>query len=128
MPQEMRDIILKQGDQIRHSLEVNKDVSVSGDFDSIVLAGMGGSGHPGDLLNALHITNVPVTVHRSYDLPKIYGQHPLIIASSYSGNTEESLSAYEAAKNLGYTLLGNTAGGTLAEWCERDGKPLVKID
>ncbi len=128
MYEEMRDVIAKQGDQIRHSLEVNADVRVDGSFDSIVLAGMGGSGHPGDLLNALHLTTLPLTVHRSYSLPRLFGEKPLTIISSYSGNTEEALSAYEDAKKAGGTLLANTSGGKLLEWAKRDSVPVTLID
>lgn len=128
MSEEMRDIILKQAEQVHHSLEVNKDVSIQGDFDSIVLAGMGGSGHPGDLLNALHLTTVPLTVHRSYSLPVIFGKKPLTVISSYSGNTEEALSAYEDAKKNTQPILVNTAGGKLLEWAKRDSVPYSLID
>ncbi len=125
---DMRDVILQSPDQIRHSIEVNKDVKISGDFDSIVLAGMGGSGHPGDLLNALGLTNLPLTVHRSYNLPRVYGKKPLVIASSYSGNTEESITAYQDAKQEGYGLAVNTAGGKLEEFAKQDNAPVIKID
>ena len=94
----MRDVILNQPEQITHSLDVNKAVRIEGDFDNIILAGMGGSGHPGDLLNGLHLPLVPLTVHRTYDLPQIYGKKPLVIVSSYSGNTEEALSVYQSAR------------------------------
>lgn len=129
----MRDVILKQGEQITHSLEVNKDVRVEGEFDSIVLAGLGGSGHPGDLLNALGVVTRPLYVHRNYDLPGQYLQHmgfsrPLVIASSYSGNTEEALSAYGAAKREGLPLLISSSGGKLAEQAAEDGHPVAKID
>lgn len=128
MYEEMRDVILKQGDQIRHSLDVNKEVKVEGEFDSIVLAGMGGSGHPGDLLNVLHVTRVPLTVHRSYSLPHTFGKKPLSIISSYSGNTEEALSAYEDAKKAGNAILANTSGGKLLEWAQNDNVPISLID
>ncbi len=129
----MRDVILASPQQITHSLAVNKDVRVEGSFDSIVLAGLGGSGHPGDLINALALSSVPLFVHRNYDLPLPYiGQmgfkKSLVITSSYSGNTEESLSAYEAARKNNIPLLGSAAGGTLKEWCERDGVPFCMID
>jgi len=124
----MRDVILNSPKQITHSIEVNKDVKVAGEFDSIVLAGMGGSGHPGDLLNALSLTNIPLTVHRSYDLPRIFGKHPLFIASSYSGNTEESITAYHAAKKAGFSLMVNAAGGKLEALAREDGVPFTKID
>lgn len=125
---DMRHVILNSPDQIRHSIGVNKDVSLSSSFDSIVLAGMGGSGHPGDLLNALGVTAIPLTVHRSYGLPRILGKKPLVIASSYSGNTEESITAYQEAKQKGYGLAVNTAGGKLEEYAKQDNAPLIKID
>lgn len=130
---DMREVILNSPLQISHSLEVNKDVKVQGQFDSIVLAGMGGSGHPGDLLNALGISKVPMYVHRNYDLPVTYLNHmgltkPLIIASSYSGNTEESISSYVAAKQAGLPIVVSSSGGTLAELAEHDGTPWAKIN
>jgi glucose/mannose-6-phosphate isomerase len=125
---DMREAILTQADQIRRSLDVNRDARVEGTFDAIVLAGMGGSGHPGDLVNALHLATVPLSVHRDYDLPRIHAKQPLVIASTYSGNTEETLSAYQVAKKAGYQLMVNTSGGTLREWSERDGVPLITID
>lgn len=125
---DMRDVIRTSPKQITRSREVNKDIAVKGDFDSIVLAGMGGSGHPGDLLNALQLPLVPLTVHRDYDLPPLKTHTPLVIISTYSGNTEESLSAYLAARQKGYSLLANTSGGLLKEWSQRDNVPVVTID
>ncbi len=129
----MRDVILKSPEQITHSLEVNKDVRVDGDFDSIILAGMGGSGHPGDLLNALGLSLRPLYVHRNYNLPLDYLAHigltkPLVVASSYSGNTEETLSAYEMAKKNGLAIMGSAAGGMLKAWCKKDNAPFCLID
>ncbi len=129
----MRDIILNQAEQIVHSLAINKDVAIKGDYDSIVVAGMGGSGHPGDLLNALGIVKRPLYVHRNYNLPLAYlgmmgFKKTLVIASSYSGNTEESLSAYCKAKDKNIPLIASAAGGTLKEWSERDQVPFCLID
>lgn len=130
---DMRDVILTSPQQISHSLEVNKDVKVEGQFDSIILSGMGGSGHPGDLLNALGISNIPLYVHRSYGLPTAYLSHlglikPLVIASSYSGNTEESISSYKLARQEGRSLLVSASGGKLKAMAEESGTPFVKID
>ena len=125
----MRDVILNQPEQITHSLEVNQDVRLnSPDIDGIILAGMGGSGHPGDLINALNLTTVPLLVHRDYGLPEIYFENPLIIISSYSGNTEEAISAYQAARAAGYQILINTSGGQLKNLAERHQNPLSLID
>jgi glucose/mannose-6-phosphate isomerase len=129
----MREVILKQSDQITHSLTINQDVKVEGNFDSIILAGMGGSGHPGDLLNALNITNRPLYVHRNYDLPLDYLRHiglkqPLVIISSYSGNTEEALSSYHSAQSAHLGILVNSSGGSLVDWAKRDKLPITHID
>ena len=126
---DMRDIILSAPEQIPHSLEVNKDVHVDGSFDSIILAGLGGSWHAGEIINTLGITTVPLTIHRTYGLPNYaYGKNPLVICSSYSGNTEEVVSAYEAAQEHGYGILVNTSGGKLEELATRDHVPIAKID
>lgn len=124
----MRDIILSQPSQITRSLEINKDVKVPGTFDGLILAGLGGSAQPGDLLQTLGITKVPVIVHRSYDLPPTPFQKPLVILSSHSGNTEETISAFRAAQTNGYTTLINTAGGQLAAFAQQQNLPWSKID
>ena len=103
-------------------------MKVEGDFDSIIIAGLGGSGHPGDLLNALHLPSIPLTVHRNYGLPPSNSQNPLVIASSYSGNTEETISAFNTAKERGYTCMVNTAGGKLEEFAKEQNLAMSKID
>ncbi len=129
----MRQVILSQHQQIPHSLEVNKNVTIDCDCDSIILAGMGGSGHPGDLLNALGVTTKPLFVHRNYDLPLDYLARmgltrPLIVASSYSGNTEESLTAYHQAHAKGLPILASASGGQLEQLAIKDGHPFCRID
>jgi len=133
MSEEMRKVILSAHEQIGHSLDVNKEVKVEGEFDSIILTGMGGSGHPGDLLNALGVTSVPLYVHRNYDLPLAYLGHmgfssTLAVISSYSGYTEEPLTAYQAAQKIGLPIMASAAGGQLEKWADRDGVPFCKID
>ncbi len=124
----MHNIISQLPDQILHSLEVNAAVTADSQADSLILAGLGGSWQPGELLNLLDLPTVPLYIHRNYGLPHIFSQKPLLIASSYSGNTEETISAYEAAHTAGYPILVNSAGGTLAEWAARDNFPFAKID
>jgi glucose/mannose-6-phosphate isomerase len=72
---------------------------------------------------------VPIHIHRSYELPERLpaGTRTLVIASSFSGNTEETLSAYEAARAAGLPLAGVAAGGELEKRCGRDGVPFVRI-
>jgi len=96
----------------------------------IVLAGMGGSAIGGDLLAALigPSSPVPFFVVRSYDLPACaQGPETLVIASSFSGNTEETLAAADQALGRGVRLLAVTTGGQLAAHAEAHGYPLWRI-
>ncbi len=93
----------------------------------IVLAGMGGSAIGGDLTAALLAATspVPFTVVRGYTLPAyVQGAETLVIASSHSGNTEETLAAAEQALQRGVRLLAITTGGALAEHAQQHGYPL----
>ncbi|MGH7356157.1 MAG: bifunctional phosphoglucose/phosphomannose isomerase [Candidatus Rokuibacteriota bacterium] len=82
----------------------------------VVLAGMGGSAASGDVLAAcgLDRVDVPIVVHRDYGLPAAVGRDALVIASSYSGETEEVLSATETAIARGVPVVAITSGGALA--------------
>jgi glucose/mannose-6-phosphate isomerase len=86
-------------------------------IERVVIAGMGGSAIGADLLNAYAapLCKVPVVVRRNYDLPAwAHGPETLVIASSHSGNTEETLSAFEQALKNGCYLLAVCTGGKLA--------------
>ena len=83
----------------------------------VIIAGMGGSAIGADLLAAYAapLASVPITVWRDYDLPAwAQGDHVLLVASSHSGNTEETLSAFAAARERGCRVLAVTTGGKLA--------------
>lgn len=93
----------------------------------IVLCGMGGSAIGGDLLAVLISATAPVpfVVLRSYDLPAfVAGPETLLIASSNSGNTEETLAATDQALSRGVQLLAISTGGALAEHAAANGYPL----
>lgn len=90
----------------------------------VVIAGMGGSAIGADLFSAYisSFCSVPVVVHRDYDLPAwAQGPETLVIASSHSGNTEETLAAFQKAKENGCKRLAICTGGNLAEQA-RDGQ------
>ncbi len=94
---------------------------------AVVIAGMGGSAIGADLLAswvALH-EPLPITVWRDYDLPPwARGPEVLVIASSHSGNTEETLSAFQAARDRGCIAVAITRGGRLAQAAQEAGIPL----
>lgn len=110
--------------QCRTALEMPKGTSVSGKIDRIVVAGMGGSALGGDLLRAyMHDSRIPVFVVRDYNVPGFVDENTLVFAVSYSGNTEETLSAFEGAARKKAKIVAVTSGGALAGMA----KKLIKI-
>src|SRR3989344_8292023 len=84
--------------QCKTALGLPKGMSVSGKVDKIVIAGMGGSAVGGDLLKAyMHNSKIPVFVVRDYKVPNFVDEKTLFFAVSYSGNTEETLAAFDDA-------------------------------
>ena len=95
----------------------------------VVVAGMGGSAASGDLLAAYaaETVDVPIIVHRGYGLPALAGPHAVVIASSYSGETAEVLSAFDVAVARHVPVVAVTAGGALAQRAAAAGTPRVML-
>src|ERR1041384_4218874 len=93
----------------------------------VVFAGMGGSGIAGDVLAAIAAERgaLPVVVCKGYTLPAHAGPSTLVIVSSYSGNTEETLSAFKQARGVGARVVALTTGGALARTCDEAGIPRI---
>lgn len=96
---------------------------------AVAVCGMGGSGIGGDLLRSLLAPNapVPVVTVKGERLPAFVGPGTLVFACSYSGNTGETLAAFEAAVEAGATPIAVTSGGALAEGARALGYPLVLV-
>lgn len=92
----------------------------------LAVLGMGGSAIAGDYLRALGPA-VPMASVRSYDIPPWVDGECLVIASSYSGNTEETLSAFQQALSAGALVVAVTSGGRLAELARSAGVPLFRF-
>ncbi len=97
------------------------------DVRNITVAGMGGSAIGGDLASAILAGDlrIPMSVHRDYGLPAYVGRDSLVIASSYSGNTEETLSSFEEAQKRGAKVLVLTTGGRISELAKSANFPVV---
>ncbi len=110
--------------QCSTALELPKGMTVSGKVDKIVVCGMGGSAVGGDLLKIyMHDSKVPVFVIRDYKVPKFVDENTLVFAVSYSGNTEETLSAFEDAQRKKAKIVAVTSGGQLGAMA----KKVIKI-
>lgn len=93
-----------------------------GQFRNVVLAGMGGSALAADIIKNLLSSEltVPLEIVKGYDLPAYVGEETLVITISHSGNTEETLSCYEQAKDRGAIIGVMATGGKLFEMAEMD--------
>ncbi|MFH0733639.1 MAG: bifunctional phosphoglucose/phosphomannose isomerase [bacterium] len=87
------------------------------DIDKIIICGMGGSAIGGDLLTNLiqDELSIPIFVNRNYTLPTFCNKNSLVIISSYSGNTEESISAFYQAVNKRCKIITMSTGGKIKE-------------
>jgi len=98
-------------------------------IQNVVVTGLGGSAVGGDLLRVLVEDNgeVPLVVNRDYQMPAFVNDRTFVIAASYSGNTEETLSAFEDAQDRGALLACVTSGGELAQRAAHYGTPVAFI-
>ncbi len=114
-------------DGFRHGLELSVPVRTAA--PRVYAAGMGGSGIAADLVRALVVaeTAAELTVVRGFALPRAVGPRDHVLLTSYSGNTWETLRAYDAAGRAGATRTALTSGGTLAERAEADGVPVLRV-
>ena len=84
---------------------------------NVVITGLGGSAIGGDILRSYSADQigVPILVNRSYTLPQFVGKNSLVVVSSYSGGTEETISAYAQARKKGAQILVISSGGKIGE-------------
>ena len=109
------------------SLDVPADYRDAG---QILILGMGGSAIGGDLTRTIAARHVraPILVSREYELPAWVGTETLVIASSYSGNTEETLATTEQALAAGARVLAISTDGRLAGLASEHGFPLLRFE
>ena len=130
-------VIENISNQLAEGLEIARDVKVEGKFKSIMISGMGGSCWPGNILR-IYLHNLfrdnPLTNHRFgiyqnrfYTLPPEAFHDCLNIISSYSGNTEETVSSFKEALTNKLPCIGITSGGEILDLCRKNNIPYVKM-
>ena len=97
--------------------------------ENVVIAGMGGSGIGGELLKdwAKKRTTIPIDVNKDYELPEYAGKKTLVFVTSYSGDTEETLSCFLDALKRKCMIFCISSGGALLESAERLGVPYLRV-
>jgi glucose/mannose-6-phosphate isomerase len=115
----------KQADQLLHDFAAS--FQSKADIFNIVVGGMGGSGWPSLVLRSWPGLTVPFELSSNYHVPSYVNKSTLYIASSYSGNTEETIEALGEAAERGATIVVMAAGGQLAKIAREKKYPLYEI-
>lgn len=127
----MLDDLAKTADYCRDALKLAMKVNLDLKFSpkNIVIIGMGGSAIGGEILHDWLRDNLPLSIEvcRDYILPAYVNEDTLVFANSYSGNTEETLTACLDAKKRKSTIIAVTSNGKLADFCKRLQIPHVII-
>jgi glucose/mannose-6-phosphate isomerase len=130
-PRGMLAAFAATGDQLREAYRAARASAIpfAGEVRGVVVCGMGGSAAAGDVVGAAFgdRADVPIVTVRGYGLPRGYGEEHLALCVSYSGNTEETLSAFGRARSLGCSTVAVSGGGALAAAAEGAELPSVVI-
>lgn len=128
----MKELIAEFPQNIVDALKIASDMKFSkpqNEIRNIVICGMGGSGIGGKLVSEwleMEI-NVPILSVQDYDLPSFVDEFSLIIGSSYSGNTEETLSSVAQGLERGAHVVGICSGGLLQAFCSENKLDVVIV-
>ncbi|NOQ75469.1 MAG: bifunctional phosphoglucose/phosphomannose isomerase [Crocinitomix sp.] len=116
----MKELIASLSNQIREAIQIGESTNFNATnktITSILVCGLGGSGIGGKIVSLLlkKELKVPFLCINDYEVPAWVNENTLVIASSYSGNTEETLTAVEVCKNRGAEIAVITSGGTILD-------------
>ena len=123
--------ILFLKDQVKSAWQASKNLEIPSSYKSvknICLAGMGGSALGPHIIRSVYDTGVPFQIAHEYSLPSFVNEESLVIVSSYSGNTEETIAALGDAVKKKAKIIGIASGGVLIEELRRNSLPYYQID
>ncbi len=126
--QKMYKVYDKWPEIARESFESKQESVDFQDIDHIVFAGMGGSGSIGDLFSSiLSKSDIHVSLVKGYLLPKTVDKNTLVVVTSVSGNTSETLTVLDSAKKMDCELIAFSSGGKMEEICNNNNIIFRKI-
>ncbi|NNF35096.1 MAG: bifunctional phosphoglucose/phosphomannose isomerase [Saprospiraceae bacterium] len=128
----MEDMIREFPQQVEEALSLTNTVEIlphQHPTRNVLICGMGGSGIGGAFVRSFFRFDghVPIVCNNSYDIPNWVDEHTVVIASSYSGNTEETVEACQAAQLKNAHVIILTSGGKLGAMAEKENLSLVRI-
>jgi glucose/mannose-6-phosphate isomerase len=117
----------KQGQQLVNEYDIDLSGLNKSLIENIIVGGMGGSALAALMYTSWPKAKVPFEIVKNYELPDFAGEKTLFIASSYSGNTEETLEALNRAEEKECQIVVVAAGGELVKRAQEKGYPLFKL-
>lgn len=129
----MDKLIAQFPKQIADGLEIAQNATLNTlkgkSFSNVVICGMGGSGIGGKMVAQWFLSqaDVPVQLVQSYEIPGFVNENSLVIGSSYSGNTEETLTAVKKAHHKGATIICISSGGEIIRFCKTTSSDYIKV-
>lgn len=111
--------------QIDEGKKIAVNIKINGVFDRVVFCGMGGSSIPGEIISMLWLENFNYYINREFGIPPWVNDKHLVICTSWSGNTQETLSSFQEAIKRNIKTIAITKGGILAESAKSQGIPVV---
>ncbi len=129
----MKDLIANFSQHLETAIDAIKKTEIKGSeraVQNVLIMGLGGSGIGGSVMAELVADQspVPILVNKNYDIPAFVNESTLVIACSYSGNTEETLSAVAQAQKKGAMFACISAGGKLKEIAETKGYNVLSME
>lgn len=127
----MRNIIFNLPEQIQDAsrIPIKLKYGLKSKYSNIIIAGMGGSGIGGDILRTLlaQKLTLPIISVKDYRLPSFVTKNSIVFTITYSGNTEETLEAFDQAVKIGSRVIAITSGGELLKRCKKYQKEYIEI-
>src|SRR4029079_16791535 len=129
---DMKELVDGFTAQLKEAIQIGESAVLKQpkeEIRNVVITGLGGSGIGGTIVSEIVAGEciVPISVNKDYFLPAFVNQHTLVIVSSYSGNTEETIQAMEAALKAKAKIVCISSGGKISEMAKRNHCDLVTI-
>ena len=129
---EMKNLVEKFPAQLKKAMEIGEQSSIQNpksEIRNVIITGLGGSGIGGTIVSEIvaHECSVPISVNKDYFLPHFVNENTLLIVSSYSGNTEETIQAMEAGLKAKATIVCISSGGKISEMAKANNCGLISI-
>ena len=128
----MNDLIARFPEQLKEAMEIGEAAEINAhdkEINKVYVAGLGGSGIGADFVSEFIVKRckVPYNVGKGYSIPAYVDENTLAVCSSYSGNTEETLNAFEQMLSRGCKIVIISSGGKLIEEAKTRGLDYIKV-